>query len=512
MVFVAVALAASLPAEDRSGRPASGAGASDASIEGASAQRAVPQVYHRALTERGIEPTAKGIRLYLASWAPAAPDPNRIAKLIEQLGDDRYRTREQATRALISIWPAPEAAIQKALTSADPEIRIRAAKVRAEGLAKSVGLALALRVAEYARLEGIVPTLLQIVPHCPDDSSRLQICSTIHALAQPGDAKVLAKALGDESDHVKLAAAVGLLQFDRQRVRTGLAAVGEKAPDALRLAAARLMCFAGRRESLATLCEFLRSPDAQLRADAALALYDVTGKPMPFLAFDPNASAGQAGRWAQWLKQTPPRLPPAPQTPAPYWPRNVALHKAVTSAVPESDQYCVTLGFVASCLTDGQLVNPPAAPGSVRIDYTIDLRRTTDGLDLAALLPRGYRIHRIVVHWRHFGGTRPNKQGGLFHYAQKYDVMAQPVGSTQWLPVRRCNTPPEKEPEDLTGSPLILKYVSDNRQTMLAGLDLRRIARLRLIASGPHWLGAYELQAFGLPETDPNTPPQGKTP
>jgi hypothetical protein len=463
------------------------------------ARRAVPVIYHQPLSKQGIEPTAEGLQRYLVSWVPRSVDPDQIAKLIEQLGDERFQMREQATRALISMWPACKAAIRKAMTSSDPEISARAAMIYGRSLTRPADLALALRVIEHARLQGMVPTLLRVLPHCPNDSTRERIWSAIVALAKPGDAGALVKALDGGPDAARIGAAIGLLKLGNRRVLAGLAPVEDKGADALRLAAARLRCFAGRRESLATLCRLLKSPEADVRSAAALTLYDLTGKPMAFSAFDATASAPQADRWGQSLAKDPPRLPPALKSPAPYWPRNVALDKAVTSAVRESPKYCLSLGLQASCLTDGVLATG-AAPGSCRIDYTIDLRRTTGGLDLAARLRQGCRINRIVVEWKSFGATRPNRRGGVWHYVQKYELMYQPVGSTRWQRIHQCNVPPVKEPAELSRRPLVLKYVPDNRRTMIAGLNLRRVGRLRLIASGPEWLGAFELQAYGVAE------------
>jgi len=436
------------------------------------------------------------------SWVPGKIDSNRIAKLILQLGDDRYQVREQATRALIFMWPGSKAAVRKAVTSDDPEVQVRAARILERGLSRSQDLALVLRVIEHGRLRGMVPILLNVLPHCPDDSASRRIWSTISTLAGPADEEVLVKALGSDHDAVKVAAAIGMLELGKGGALAGLEPTRDRGSDMARLRTARLTCFAGRRESLAVLCGFLNSPDAEVRSAAALALYDLTGKPMPFHAFEQAASAGLAERWTQWLGKNPPRLPPALGALSSHWPRNIALDKAVTSAVPESAKYCLGTGRQASRLTDGRLCDPSAYPGSLRIDYRIDLRRTSDGLDVSTELPRGYRINRIVVHWRHFGGTRPNERGGVFHYAREYELTYQPVGSRQWLRIHRCNVAPVKEPEQLSRSPLVLKYVPDKRQSMIAGLDLRHAAQLRLTASGRNWMGAYELEAYGVPEQD----------
>jgi tetratricopeptide (TPR) repeat protein len=61
--------------------------------------------------------------------APAAVAPStetEIARAIEQLGAPDFRTRERATRLLWEAGRAAEAALQKAVESADPEVALRA--------------------------------------------------------------------------------------------------------------------------------------------------------------------------------------------------------------------------------------------------------------------------------------------------------------------------------------------------------------------------------------------------
>ena len=53
-------------------------------------------------------------------------DEARIRKLIEQLGADQWRVREQATRALAEIGPAALPALRKAMLSDDLEVSARA--------------------------------------------------------------------------------------------------------------------------------------------------------------------------------------------------------------------------------------------------------------------------------------------------------------------------------------------------------------------------------------------------
>lgn len=65
------------------------------------------------------------LALYSAP-APNAADPDRIEKLIKQLGSDQFAEREKATRELEAIGSAAVPALEKASSSADQETSMRA--------------------------------------------------------------------------------------------------------------------------------------------------------------------------------------------------------------------------------------------------------------------------------------------------------------------------------------------------------------------------------------------------
>jgi uncharacterized protein (TIGR03067 family) len=71
----------------------------------------------------------------------------RIARLIQQLGDDDFDTREAATRALGAIGVPALAALRKATSSPDLEVRRRATRI-------SQAITEAAARAELARLQG----------------------------------------------------------------------------------------------------------------------------------------------------------------------------------------------------------------------------------------------------------------------------------------------------------------------------------------------------------------------
>lgn len=69
----------------------------------------------------------------LLAGAADAPRPQtspaRIAALIEKLGDNRFRIREAAARELTAIGRPAVKALRQALTSPDPDVRLRARRI-----------------------------------------------------------------------------------------------------------------------------------------------------------------------------------------------------------------------------------------------------------------------------------------------------------------------------------------------------------------------------------------------
>src|SRR5436309_11537382 len=70
--------------------------------------------------------------LLVLPFVPAVaddPDDKEIARLVKQLGSSDFRTREKAMKRLTEIGAPARAALDKAATSDDPEVRRRAEKL-----------------------------------------------------------------------------------------------------------------------------------------------------------------------------------------------------------------------------------------------------------------------------------------------------------------------------------------------------------------------------------------------
>jgi hypothetical protein len=150
-----------------------------------------------------LRATIASILLLAASISTWAADPPksetleaRIARLIEKLGDARFRVREAATKELIAIGRPAIPALRKALASPDPDIRLRARMI-------------------LGKIKNSVPGLIEDLGH-KDPAIRREAAEQLGRLGAEAKAAApaLVKALKDADPSVREAAATALEAVD----------------------------------------------------------------------------------------------------------------------------------------------------------------------------------------------------------------------------------------------------------------------------------------------------------
>ncbi|OAI48120.1 hypothetical protein AYO44_07980 [Planctomycetaceae bacterium SCGC AG-212-F19] len=113
------------------------------------------------------------------------PGPERVAKLIEQLGADRFRLREQATRELIALGRSALPLVEQATASRDAEVASRAQRIAME-------------------IRNSVPYLLEILK-APDAKTRLEGAAGLERLGLDAQEALpaLVAALKDDDEIVR---------------------------------------------------------------------------------------------------------------------------------------------------------------------------------------------------------------------------------------------------------------------------------------------------------------------
>jgi hypothetical protein len=151
---------------------------------------------------------------YLRKRTPASADTAKIKKLIEQLGDDDFDTREKATAGLIAVGPPAVPHLRRAAESEDTEIKRRATQcLQAIGDVKDEkALAAAVRLLAWRKPAGATELLLSWAARLDDDEVCLEVHAALAAIAV-SDGKpdpVLVQALGHKDTKRSAAAAAAL--------------------------------------------------------------------------------------------------------------------------------------------------------------------------------------------------------------------------------------------------------------------------------------------------------------
>jgi HEAT repeat protein len=170
-----------------------------------------------------LDDAVADVRTQAAEWAGNHPNPTRVARLTEMLGDPERRCRFAAREALIRAGPA---AI----------VELGAALGRVEGTA-AVG---ALEAARELAVPDFLPAAIGLMM-ARDPEVRERAASLAAAIGGPEAAKALVLVLGDSDQSVRSAAAAGLGHL-------------------------------GRWEQAASVARLLRDPAWRPRRAAALAL------------------------------------------------------------------------------------------------------------------------------------------------------------------------------------------------------------------------------------------------
>jgi hypothetical protein len=170
--------------------------------------------------------------------APAQDE--RIDKLIGQLGDQDFATRERATQQLSRGGPAIEAKLKAARESSDPEVALRAESILRDRTSTRSSLALSvLQLVKEKQLAVGLPLLLKVHGRAASAAEQEAAVAAMLAIVEPTDREWVAGLLKqDDRDlrnvarrllaHLDRAPAAPLLEgvFDAVFVKPGIVAGG----------------------------------------------------------------------------------------------------------------------------------------------------------------------------------------------------------------------------------------------------------------------------------------------
>jgi HEAT repeat protein len=260
------------------------------------------KVYLQQLARYDIEPTAESLKTYLHSLTPSLEQQQAIERLIEQLGNDEWLSRESATRSLMRQTGVNEL-LKHAISGDDPEIRWRARLVAEHTSRESQSLLFAvLTTIEREKIAGLLEPLLQVSSQAPAEPLRSALRRAVAATISEHDVSKLVTALSSSLAETRALVAASLPAASEEKSIAHLPALLQDDSAQVKFAAARSLANLGQRSSLPTLVQLLDEEDLPLRVEAFRTLRAATGHSLPFVVYDPaEKRAAQVAAWKTWL-------------------------------------------------------------------------------------------------------------------------------------------------------------------------------------------------------------------
>ena len=263
--------------------------------------------YEAAVRAAGIDPTQEALGEYLKSLIPNDDNREYYQKLVDQLGDADFATREAAEATLASLPNPPLDLLREAAESDDPETRYRARHVLAkadEGGAQSVPNAVLGYIA-HNQVKGLTYHVLQYLPYSGEDSAYGPGAQAVRATVAEDDLKVLRRAIEKKPPFRRAIATLALADVLGEKATDELLPLLEHEDAIVRLAAAESLANLGERQSLATLVVLLSAEDLEVRSRAASVLRSFTHENFQFVAYDSDKNREPAVlAWRKWLSES----------------------------------------------------------------------------------------------------------------------------------------------------------------------------------------------------------------
>lgn len=216
---------------------------------GNTGERSQVPTYENVLRDAGVPANAVGAIALVSRYKARDTPPEKISKLISQLGSEHFQTRKQARLILLSLGNAAKKQLAQSAESSDLEIILqsqlilRSINTKSDSEAREKDLVAAFQALTAFHHKDAVRTILAIFPelHSP----------TLHK-------------------HASLALWFAVSAADEMQIETVL----KGSDNASRLAAIPALEIVKGEESLPALRPLLRSPIPAVRLSAARALFD----------------------------------------------------------------------------------------------------------------------------------------------------------------------------------------------------------------------------------------------
>jgi hypothetical protein len=233
----------------------------------------------------------------------------RVAELIEQLGDDSFDQRQEASKQLVLLGQRAKKHLKDALKHPDLEVRYRAAACLKEigseaGLALNVSAA-AIRVLVKRKPAGVVGVLFNSLPRMDDESLASEIRQGLAELALKNGKghPVLVAGLKDKDAVKRAAAAVALCRGKANEQLPAIRKLLEDADWKVRLSVALALVQMRHKEGVPVLLALMEQPSTRETGLVEDLLFRLAGQKSPTLAGSDEASRKKYRKaWEAWWK------------------------------------------------------------------------------------------------------------------------------------------------------------------------------------------------------------------
>jgi hypothetical protein len=239
---------------------------------------------------------------------PTSGDYDKIRRLITQLGNDQFRTREKATDELFALGRISLPQLQQARKNADAEVA-RRARLLIERIESEPACHLPVAVVRLLAVRkpaGAVEALLNYLPHAEDESLSDAVRQSLIVLAlRDGEPDpVLLRALTDAQAEIRAAAAEALIRGADGRGRSVAGKLLKDAAPVVRLRVALALAFVKEREGVPVLIDLLGVLPVDRVGEAEAALYQLAGDSAPNTptGTEPAERKKYRDAWAAWWK------------------------------------------------------------------------------------------------------------------------------------------------------------------------------------------------------------------
>ncbi|HZV05735.1 MAG TPA: HEAT repeat domain-containing protein [Gemmataceae bacterium] len=271
----------------------------------------------KALKSAGIPTDGPGLASYFKRRTSTISDESRIKELVQRLGSDEFKVREEASRQLVMLGPRARPFLQVALKNSDPEI-VRRAQDCLERIARgatSSSLCAAVRVLARCSPPNAGAVLLDYLPSVEDE----RVIETIHQVlpsvaVRDGKAEpALVEALTDKSPVKRAAAAAALCQARLPDVLPKVRKLLHDGDAQVRLRVGLALAAHGEKDAVSVLIRLLDELPWRDTDPIMNLLEHLAGENMPPVVYGPDAESHRKYRqaWESWWKEQQAKVDPA---------------------------------------------------------------------------------------------------------------------------------------------------------------------------------------------------------